>query len=113
MQLEANTTTTMEHSVWKYIKKNKPTHIGIHHPPPTAKNVTTSVMFLDDLTELLTDKLAQLESIILLGDFNIYIEETTAPDTVIFNDTMEALGLTQHMTQPVHNKCHILDLVFT
>ena len=58
------------------------------------------------------DKLAQLENIILPGDFNIHIEETTSPDTVIFNDTMEALGLTQHVTQPTHNQGNILDLVF-
>ena len=58
----------MEYSIWKYIKKNKPMHvIGIYHPPPTAKNATTNAMFLDDLTELLMDKLTQLENIILLG----------------------------------------------
>ena len=114
MQPEANTTPTMEYSIWNYIKKNKPTHIkesNIHYQVP--KMPTTNAMFLDDLTELLTDKLTQLENIILLGDFNIHIEETTAPDTIIFNDTMEALGLTQHVTQPMHNKGNILDLVFT
>ena len=104
----------MEYSIWKYIKKNKPMHIiGIYHPPPTAKNATTNAMFLDDLTELLMDKLTQLENIILLGDLNIYIEETTSPDTIICNDTMDILGLTKHRTQPMHNKGNILDLVIT
>ena len=52
----------MEYSILKYTKKNTPIHIiGIYHPPPTAKNATTNAMFLDDLTELLTDKLTQLE----------------------------------------------------
>ena len=37
----------------------------------------------------------------------------TSLDTVIFNNTMESLGLTQDITQPMHNKCKILDLVFT
>ena len=69
--------------------------------------------FLDDLTKFLMDKLAQLENIILLGDFNVNIDDKTSPDTVIFNDTMEALGLTQHVTQPMHNQDNILDLVFT
>ena len=70
-------------------------------------------MFLDHLTELLTDKLAQLANIRLLGDFNMYIEEVTSLDTIIFNNTMEALGLTEHVTQPMHNKGNVLDLVFT
>ena len=77
--------------------------IGIYHPPPTAESATTNAGFLDDLTELLMDKLAQLEHIVLLGDFNLHIEETTSPDTVILNDTMEALVLNQHLTQPMHN----------
>ena len=82
----------MEYPIWKYIEKNKPIHIiGIYHPPPTVKNATTNAMFLDDLNKLLINKIAKLENIILLGDFNIHIEETTSPDTVIFNDTMEAL----------------------
>ena len=57
---------------------NKPVHIiGIYHPPPNADNATTSAMFL------LMDKVTQLENIILLGDFNIHIEEITSPDTII------------------------------
>ena len=78
----------------------------------TSENATTNAMFLDDLTKLLLDKFAQLENIILPGDFNIHIEQTTSPDNIIFNDTMEALGLTQHVTQPMDNKGNILDLVF-
>ena len=113
-QLKANNTPTMEYSIWKYIKKNKLVHIiGIYYPPPNAENTTTNAMFLDDLTGHLIDKLTQLESIIVLGNFNMHIEEIRSPDTIIFNDTMEALGQTQHLTQLMHNKGNILDLVFT
>ena len=50
------------------------------------------------------DKLTQLENTMLLRDFNIHKEETTSPDIVIFNDTMESLGLTQHVMQPMNKK---------
>ena len=43
----------------------------------------------------------------------MHMEEITSPDTMIFNNTMEVLGLTQHITQPMHNKGNILDVVFT
>ena len=113
-QLEAEVTPTMQYSIWKYIKKNKPVHIiGMYHLQPNAENATPNAMFLDDLTELLMDKLTKLENIRLLGDFNMHIEEITSLDTIIFNDTMEALDLTQNITQPIHNKGNILDLVFT
>ena len=104
---------TMEYSIWKYISMNKTIHvIGICHPPPPAENATMNAGFLNDLTELLMDKLGQLENIILLRDFNINIDETTSPGTVIFSDTMETIGLTQHVTQPMLNQGNILDLVF-
>ena len=93
-QLEVSNTATMEYSICKCIEKNKPVHIiGIYHQPGNAENATTNAMFLDDLTELLMDKLAQLENIILIGDFNMHIEEITSQDTTMFNDTREALGL--------------------
>ena len=77
-QLEANNTPTKEYSIWKYIKKKKLVHIiEIYNPTPNAENATTNAMFLDDQAELLMDKLTQLENIILLGDYNMHIEEIT------------------------------------
>ena len=103
----------MEYVICKYNKKNKLVHvIGIHLPLQNAENAT-SVMFLVDLSELFTDKLMQLENIILLGDFNMHIEEIMSLDTIIFNNTLVVSGLTQHITKQMHNKGNILDLVFT
>ena len=48
-----------------------------------------------------------------MGDFNINTEELSNADTVIFNNTMQALGLNQHVTNPTHQKGNILDLIFT
>ena len=94
-QPEANSISTVKYSIWRYIKKNKLVHIvGIYCPPPIAENVTTNATFLDDLTEPPMDKLVQLENIILLGYFNMHIEEITSPDTIIFSNTMKALGQT-------------------
>ena len=84
--------------------------ITCNHLLPNAENATTNTMFLDDLTELLIDKLTQLEIIMPLGDFNMHIEEITSLDITIFSNTMEALGIPQHITQPMHNKGNILDL---
>ena len=48
-----------------------------------------------------------------MGDFNIHIEDTNDYNSKIFVDTMEALGLKQHITEPTHHKGNILDLIFT
>ena len=54
-------------------------------------------MFTDETTDLLTDNIPKYSNIIILGDFNISTENVSNPDTVIFNDTMAALGLQEHV----------------
>ena len=50
-------------------------------------------------------------NVILLGDFNIYAQDTETPDSIIYNDMMEALGLKQHMDKPTHRLGNTLDLI--
>ena len=69
-------------------------------------------MFLDEVTELLMALIPKYKNIMLLGDFNMHIEDTSNPD-IIFNDTMEALGLIQHVKSPMHKQGNILDLIFS
>ena len=77
---------------------SKPLHIiGVYHPPPNSENNTTNGMFIDDIMELLVANLPQYQNTIVLGDFNMHIEHVTNSDAVIFNDTMRALGLKQHL----------------
>ena len=64
----------------------------IYHPPPSSKNNTTTSMFIDEITNLLTNIVPKYLNLIILGDFNISTENVSNPDTVIFSDTMAALG---------------------
>ena len=73
----------------------------------------TNGMFINDITELLINRLPQYQNSIVLGDFNIHIEDITNTDAIIFNDTMRALGLEQHILGPTHVKGNTLDLIFT
>ena len=101
----------MGYATWHVSLKNKSLNIlGIYHPPP--KQHLTNATFLDELTELLTTRLHNLENPIILGDFNMHIEDTINYNSKIFIDTMEALGLKQHITAPTHYKGNILDLIF-
>ena len=73
----------------------------------------TTGMFIDEMTDLLTNKIPKCSNLIILGDFNISAENVSNPDTVIFNDTMGALGLQQHVQGPTHKMSNTLDLIFT
>ena len=110
-KIETQHLCMIEYAIWHVSIKNKTIHIlGIYHPPP--KQHLTNAIFLDELMELLTARLPNIENAIILGDFNIHIEDTNDYNSKIFIDTMEALGLKQHITEPTHHKGNILDLIF-
>ena len=95
-QLEKGNTPTIECVVWKTIAYNTPIHlIGLYHPPLT--NGTTTTMFLDEIMELLMTLIPKYNNILLLGNFNMHTENISNADNIIFNDTMEVLGLIQHV----------------
>ena len=70
-------------------------------------------MFLDEITELFTTLIPKYDNIMLLGDFNMHIEDISNTDNIIFSDTMEALGLIKHIKSPTHKQGSILDLIFS
>ena len=50
---------------------------------------------------------------IVMGDFNIHLNNENDNEAGIFVDTITALGFNQHVTFPTHWVGNILDLVFT
>ena len=54
-----------------------------------------------------------MENAIILGDFNMHIEDFTDKNSQIFVDTMEVFGLQQRVNHYTHQKGNILNLIFT
>ena len=103
---------TYEHASWQINhKKNSLTVTGIYHPPP--KDRITNSMFIDEITEHLTTLLMGKQDNIILGDFNLHIDDPHDVDTSIFLDTITTMGLTQHVTMPMHYKGNTLDLLLS
>ena len=69
-------------------------------------------MFTDDLTDYLTEWMASYRNIIICGDFNMHIDNLTDIEAQIFNDTMEALWLQQHVNFKTHHAGNILDIIY-
>ena len=102
----------LEAATWTITNKNMPICItGVYHPPPWRGIINS--MFSDAITEYLTDVLSKHKNNVILGDFNIHTEDLSSSDTAIFNDTMEALGLEQHVKFPTHRCGNTLGLIFT
>ena len=51
--------------------------------------------------------------LLMLGDFNIHLDEENNPDTITFNDFLESFGLINYMTFFTHTAKHILDLAIS
>ena len=70
-------------------------------------------MFINDVTDHLITLLSTATNNIILGDFNMHINDTNSNDACTFLDTFTALGLTQYVTMSTHAKGNILNLMFT
>ena len=99
--VKSNTSTVLECGTWE-INTDKKTLIVtiLYHPPPKAQ--TTNGMFIDELTDYLTASIPHHDNNILMRDFNLHIDDPSDNDAVIFNDTMHALGLDQHVQLESH-----------
>ena len=105
-------TQTFEHTIWS-IKANDTmsTVLAVYHPPYSEKAPITNAMFLDEVTDFLATFLVEYNKTIITGNFNIHVNNTNDPEAQIFLDTMEALGLNNHVNFATHNRGNTLDLV--
>ena len=63
--------------------------------------------------ELLVDIVTSNMTLVVLGDFNIHVNDIDDPNARIFLDTMTSLALKQHVEGPTNKSGNCLDLIFT
>ena len=103
----------LEYGIWSTRVRNKILTIaGLYHPP-LGNTRNTPARFLDQVSELIQYLFTNHKNLVLLGDFNVYINRLDNQDTQAYIDTMEALGLVQHINQPTHQLGNTLDLIYT
>ncbi len=83
-----------------------PTILTTIYRPPKSNNA-----FLTELSELLTYLCSMSPNVIMLGDFNIHIDNASNAFTSDFLSCLDCFGMQQFNTLPTHSKGHILDLV--
>ena len=113
-KVEMGSYPSFKHATWELKVKNKIIHLtGIYHPPYSLRNKSTNRAFLDDFTNFMTELLPRWPENVLLGDFNFHVSNDDDIDSTIFLDTIEAIGLYQHVTFPTHKQGNTLDLVLS
>ena len=103
----------LEFGIWATRVRNKTLTIaGLYHPP-LGNTRNTPARFLDQISELVQYLFTNHKNLVLLGDFNVHVNKLDNQDTQAYIDTMEALGLVQHINQPTHQLGNTLDLIYT
>ena len=70
-------------------------------------------MFIDDLTDYLIEWMTSYRDIIICGGFKMHIDDLNDIEAQIFNDTVEVLGLQQHVNFKTNCAGNTLNLLFT
>ena len=78
---------------------------------PSSHNITEA--FFKDLTSLHEIISTYSSMTVLVGDFNIHVNDSHDVMALRFLDLIDAFGLVQHVTGPTHAHGHTLDLVIT
>ena len=72
----------------------KKPHLAVIYQPPD----TSTIAFLTDLANYMESTINVTGDLILHGDFNIHVNNTQSPDTIILNDFLNNFGLTNKVT---------------
>ena len=105
---------SFEYDIWNIqIGPRAYTIIGLYHPQQGTDPKVNNANLLDQLTDLLSYVVPKHQDIIILGDFNIHINDPEDQDAKILQDTLNAFNLKQHVNIPTHNLGHTIDLIIT
>ena len=88
--------------MWPTRVRNKILTIVVIYHPLLGSTRNTPARFLDQVSELVQYLFTNHKNLVLLGDSNIPVNKIDNQDTQAYLDTMEALGLVQHIDQQTH-----------
>ena len=103
----------MEHALWEVIIGQTTLVVLVIYHPPLGNVGNTHTKCLDQVSELVQYSLTNHKNLVLLGDFNIAVQDLSNPDKVTYRDTMEALALHQHISIATHQLGKPPDHIYT
>lgn len=69
--------------------------------------------FLTEFSEWLSSLVLDWNKIIIVGDFNIHVDNNSDSLSIAFDALLDSVGFTQNVNKPTHCHMHTLDLVLT
>ena len=85
-----------------------------YRPPYSLAHPVTTSTFFTDFADYLETLILSSEPLVITGDFNVHVDDSTNPDATKLLYLFDSLGLGQHVTQSTHELGHtIIDLIIT
>ena len=84
-------------------------HLGLIYRPPDG----SVLQFCQELPTYLEQNINNTGDTLLMGDLNIHTNDPGNQDTIIFEDTIESLGLRNQVSFPAHRLQNTLDIIIT
>lgn len=81
--------------------------ITIYRPPGPY------VKFLKEFSDFISDLLVKTDKMLIVGDFNIHIDDANDTLGLAFMDLIHSLGIKQNVVGPTHRLKHTLDLILS
>ncbi len=69
--------------------------------------------FLKEFADFLSDLLVNADKALIVGDFNIYVDNPNDALGLAFTDLINSFGVEQNVTGPTHRYNHTLDLIIS
>ena len=81
--------------------------ITVYRPPPSAANGLTVDIFLDEFGTLLEELVVTNAELLIVGDFNFYMDDLMYGNAIRFSRLLETFDLKQYLKAPTHLYGHI------
>ena len=94
------------------LKHTTLTILAIYHPPYSSQTRATNRDFLDECTDWVAEYIMNDTNMIILGDFNLHVNDPNDDNAMNFIELTQALALQQHVNFPTHTSGSTLELVF-
>ena len=84
---------------------------GVYHAPLSEHNKHTNQQFIVEFSEVMSLKIIETTEILILGDFNIVVNDPTDSDAQLLLAWLESISLHNIVDFPTHRSGNMLDLV--
>ena len=80
----------------------------VYRPPSSSNQV-----FLDEWNNLLSNLTVSPYELLICGDINLHLDNLSNTYSGLFQQSLDACGMVQHVNEPTHHQCHTLDILVT